>query len=86
MGPNSTFSMAVRQGKSAYSWNTTPRSAPACVTSWPSTKMWPVVGSTKPAIMLSRVDLPQPEGPRRQVKLFSGSSRLTSSRARVPST
>ena len=30
-----------------------------------------MVGSTKPAIMFRSVDLPQPDGPSRQVKLFS---------------
>ena len=31
--------------------------------SCPSQSTWPEVGARKPAIMLSRVDLPAPEGP-----------------------
>src|SRR6266581_1632083 len=76
-GPNSTFPIAVRQGNSAYSWNTTPRSADAPFTCVPSTRTRPAVGCTKPAIIPSSVDLPQPDGPSRQVKLFSASSRFT---------
>src|SRR5882757_6602959 len=76
-GPNSTFPIAVRQGNSAYSWNTTPRSGDAPLTCAPSTRTRPAVGCTKPAIIPSSVDLPQPDGPSRHVKLFSASSRFT---------
>src|ERR1700733_4007608 len=83
-GPNSTFSKAVRQGNKAYSWNTTPRSAEAPRTGAPSTSTRPAVGCTKPAIIPSKVDLPQPDGPSRQVKLFSARSRLTRASAVRP--
>ena len=39
-------------------------SGPSRVTSVPSISMRPLLGSMKPAIMRSKVDLPQPEGPR----------------------
>src|SRR5271165_2857836 len=43
-----------------------PRSLPGPVMRLPSTWTSPVVGSSKPAMMRSRVDLPQPEAPIRQ--------------------
>src|SRR5260370_22421433 len=46
--------------------------------------MSPVVGSRNPAIMFKRVDLPQPDGPRRQVKLFSYNERSTRSNTVLP--
>ena len=61
------FSATVIHGNSAYSWNTMPRSDPGAVTSLPSTWMVPAVGAEKPATALSGVDLPQPDGPSRQV-------------------
>ena len=61
--PNSTFLRTESQGNSEYCWNTTPRSDPGRVMGLPSSIASPSVGLTKPATMLSRVDLPQPEGP-----------------------
>ena len=65
--PNATLSNTLRCGKSAYFWNTvfTLRlcggtrliSSPAIIT-------LPDVGTVKPAIILSSVVLPQPDGPR----------------------
>src|SRR5215470_14799105 len=43
-----------------------PRSLPGPVTGLPSTRTSPVVGSSKPATMRSKVDLPQPDAPIRQ--------------------
>src|SRR5882757_1984445 len=43
-----------------------PRSLPGPVTGLPSTVTSPVVGSSKPATMRSKVDLPQPEAPMRK--------------------
>jgi hypothetical protein len=59
-------------GKSAYSWNTMPRSGPGPATGTPSTVIVPLLGCEKPATALSRVDLPQPEGPSRQVNWPAG--------------
>src|SRR5207244_9281147 len=41
----------------------------------PSTRMRPLVGMTKPAAMLSSVDLPQPLAPSRHTKLLDATSR-----------
>src|SRR5215831_5439732 len=48
-----------------------PRSAPGPVTGAPSRRTRPVVGWSRPAIRRRSVDLPQPEGPRRQRKSLS---------------
>jgi hypothetical protein len=53
----------VFHGRSAYSWNTIPRSAPGPVTLLPDTRISPDVGLSRPATMRRKVDLPQPEGP-----------------------
>src|SRR4051794_37691828 len=47
-------------------------------TSSPSRKIWPEVGSSSPAIILSVVVLPQPDGPRRQKNEPSGMVKLDS--------
>src|SRR5258708_21929294 len=43
-----------------------PRSLPGPVIGLPATETSPVVGSSKPATMRSKVDLPQPDAPIRQ--------------------
>jgi len=48
---------------SACFWNTTPRSAPGPVTGLPSSSIVPSETGRKPAMQLSSVVLPQPEGP-----------------------
>ncbi|CFW12448.1 Uncharacterised protein [Bordetella pertussis] len=53
----------MSQGNSAASWNTTPRSGPGRATAPPPTRSSPPDGASNPAIRLSRVDLPQPDGP-----------------------
>src|SRR5450830_312833 len=58
-----------------------PRSGPGSVTRLPLVVMSPLLGSAKPAIALSRVDLPQPDGPSRQTNWPSEMSRLISFRA-----
>src|SRR5437763_2397680 len=63
--PKPTFCSTVIQGNSAYSWNTMPRSGPGPATGTPSVSTRPELGGAKPAIALSRVDLPQPDGPSR---------------------
>src|ERR1700726_5107132 len=85
MGPKRTFSVPVRHGNHAYSWKTIPRSAPAPVTIRPSTRIVPVEGGRKPAIILRRVDFPQPDGPSKHVKVPAGHTRSTVSSASFPS-
>ena len=69
-GPNTTLSRLVFHGKSAPFWNTTIRSGPGSAfgrsfehRTSPSSRIVPDVISWKPAIALSSVVLPQPEGP-----------------------
>src|SRR5438093_9373144 len=81
--PNSTLPATVSHGKSTYSWNTTPRSAPGPDTGRSSTRTSPAVGRRKPATMFSSVDLPQPDGPRRQTNSCAATSRSTSRSAGV---
>src|ERR1700761_1927163 len=51
----------------------------------PLSRMSPVVGSSRPAIMRSTVDLPHPDGPSSTMNSPSVTSRLTLSTAVVPS-
>src|ERR1700682_1882647 len=60
-----------------------PRSAPGPVTGSPSRSTWPVVGRSSPATMRSSVDLPQPDGPSRQMKSLSATRSEVGSMARV---
>src|SRR5438270_2138267 len=60
-----------------------PRSAPGAVTGAPSSGTRPVVGRSRPATMRSSVDLPQPEGPSRQMKSLSATASDVGSSARV---
>ena len=64
--PNSMFCATVLCGNSAWVWNTmpSPRSRGSrSLTTRPSMRISPAVGSSKPAIMRSVVVLPQPDGP-----------------------
>src|SRR6516162_3242450 len=64
-----------------------PRSLPGPVIGLPPTETWPVVGSSKPATMRSRVDLPQPEAPITQTKaaaLIVASMRVSASTSPSP--
>ena len=77
--PNETLPSAVRHGNSwAKSWNTTPRSRPWPVTVLPPMRISPEAGARKPAIMLSKVDLPQPDGPTMQTNSEASMLKLTS--------
>ena len=62
-GPNAMLPATVSQGNSAYSWNTTPRSGPGPAIGRPSSVTCPDEAVSKPAMMLSSVDLPHPLGP-----------------------
>src|SRR5258708_6346682 len=66
---------ACSNGNSAASWNI--RATP------PPTPIVPPVGRSRPATRLSRVDLPQPDAPIRQVNSPLATVRETSSRART---
>src|SRR5450830_116973 len=55
-----------------------PRSGPGSVTTLPLVMMLPLLGKAKPAMALSKVDLPQPDGPSKQTNWQSGMSRLMS--------
>jgi hypothetical protein len=61
-----------------------PRSAPGPAMGLPSSTMLPLVGVSSPATMRSRVDLPQPEGPRMVMKSFSATLRSVACSATVP--
>src|SRR6266849_5813010 len=60
-----------------------PRSAPGPATGAPSSSTRPVVGRSSPATMRSSVDLPQPDGPSRQMKSLSATQSEVGSMARV---
>ena len=51
------------------------------VTSRPSISTWPPLADSRPAMMRSVVDLPQPEGPSSTQKLPAAMSRSMSARA-----
>ena len=61
---SSTLRWALRQGSSASSWNIMARSAEGPVTPTPPTRTSPAVQRSRPATARSRVDFPQPDGPR----------------------
>ena len=64
--PKATFSTIDMCGNRAYCWKTVltlRRYGGTFDTSTPSSRTLPDVGSSKPAIILSRVVLPQPDGP-----------------------
>ena len=65
--PNATLLYTFRCGNSAYFWNTVLtglRCGGVSVMSSPLKNILPEVGFSNPAIILSVVVLPQPEGPR----------------------
>src|SRR6185312_15777034 len=73
-----------RCGNSASDWNTMPRlrlCVGSGVMSSPSRTTLPLVGSSSPAIILSNVVLPQPDGPSRHTKLPFGTFSATLSTA-----
>src|SRR5215469_2070543 len=72
------LSATVRHGKSAYSWNTTPRSGPGAVTGRSSMSTVPVVGAMKPATIESHVLLPHPLGPTMLTNSLSPTVKLRS--------
>src|SRR6266540_728886 len=60
---SSTFFSTVRHGNSSGVWNIIPTDRRGCSTGTPSTAIRPELGSSRPAIIFSSVDLPQPLGP-----------------------
>src|SRR5436190_4351750 len=78
-----TFSSALSHGRSAApaSWKNMTRSLPAPRTGTPSNSTSPPEARSKPARILSSVDLPQPEGPTRQTNSPGATSRSMPSSA-----
>ena len=73
------FSATVICGNSASDWNTMPKSrwfAGKWVMSRPAKFTLPELGVSSPAIMRSRVVLPQPDGPRKHTSLPSGHAQV----------
>ena len=60
-----------------------PRSGPGRATGLPSSSTFPLVGVSSPATRRSRVDLPQPDGPRMVTKSLSPTAMVVGSSARV---
>src|ERR1017187_10076115 len=79
------LSATVSQGKDVYFWKTMPRSRPGPPTGLPSTRISPVSGWSRPAIMRSSVDFPQPDGPSRTLNSprFRPSGEKTSSTSKL---
>ena len=74
------FCATVMCGNSASDWNTMPKSrrlAGTCVRSRPANVSVPAVGVSRPAMIRISVVLPQPDGPRKQTSLPSGTDRST---------
>src|SRR5215472_1593723 len=80
-GPKVMLSSTVNHGKSAASWNTTLRRGSGRLTGSPRKSTSPRVGPSKPATMLRRVDLPQPDGPRTAANSLGATSRSIASSA-----
>ena len=68
----------VSHGKTPRSWKTKIRRGSGPRTTSPSIRTSPLVGERKPAMVLSSVDLPQPEGPTMQRNSPFATSRLMS--------
>src|SRR6266508_2231453 len=77
------FSRTVSHGNSVYDWKTMPRSAPGALTGAPSSSTRPDVGASSPATIRSSVDLPQPDGPRIEMKSLSVTVSVVGSSATV---
>src|SRR6266404_4689885 len=60
-----------------------PRSAPGALTGMPSSSTRPAVGASSPATIRSSVDLPQPDGPRIEMKSLSVTVSVVGSSATV---
>ena len=68
----STFSSTVNQGNNAKLWKTMPIFGAQLSRGWPCTSTMPREGAVNPDRILSKVDFPDPEGPRR-AKMVSDS-------------
>src|SRR4051812_36341742 len=60
---NSTFSSALFHGSRVGSWNMMPVSARGADIALPPTRIAPSLGPSSPATIISKVLLPQPDGP-----------------------
>jgi hypothetical protein len=86
LGPYSTLSSTVSQGKEVYCWKTIPRSLEVPCTSAPSMRTAPLVGGCSPATVFRIDDFPQPEGPRKTtISPFPGLSAIASDTSRTAS-
>src|SRR5262245_48493624 len=81
--PKAMLSSTLSHGNRVYDWNTMPRSEPGPVTTEPSSKTRPSLALSRPAMIRSKVDLPQPEGPKIVMKSLSATSMVMGSRASV---
>src|SRR5262249_1010478 len=80
--PKAMLSITVSHGNRVYDWNTIPRSAPGRVTGSPSSRTRPSLARSRPATIRSKVDLPQPDGPKMAMKSLSATHSERGSRAR----
>src|SRR5262249_8391134 len=85
-GARRRWGATAAQGISVGSWNTKPmrRGAAALAASASSHSTVPLVGSLKPAMMRSAVDLPQPDGPSNDTNSPGRTLRSRRSRATTP--
>src|SRR5262249_29903743 len=84
--PPPPFAAAVARGISVGSWNPKPirRGAASLAASASSHSTVPLVGSLKPAMMRSAVDLPQPDGPSSETNSPGRTSRSRRPSATTP--
>ena len=82
--PNATLSPTSRCGNRAKSWNISPKPRSwvgTAVMSRPSNQTRPAAGGSRPATARSRLDLPEPLGPRRLTISPGATARSTESSA-----
>src|SRR5262245_54313329 len=79
-----TLPSTLRQGNSTGDWNTTPMSRLGPLIGMPLRSASPSVWGSRPASTLSRVDLPQPEGPTTTMNSLSATLKEMLLSARTP--
>src|SRR5258708_4752491 len=80
----STLSRTVRHGNRTGAWKTTPMSRRGPWMAVPRREAVPPEGASRPARILSKVDLPQPDGPTTATNAPSSMAKLIRSRAATP--